>query len=178
MKIIGLDLSPNSTKPSGMSKMIDNSIYFFSTFSDSQIRKDIFEFKPDLVVVSSPLLGTSKKFRKCDYELKRREFKVQAMDTDYMKKLLSRTKKIRDSVKKVKFIETNAPASGKILSFDKSDELKYLRRMRTLGFVNMNKPKNTREMNAGINVIVGYLRNIGMAEELGDKIKIVIPIIK
>lgn len=175
MKVIGIDFSTSSSKPTGMAKIIGRDTHFFSVFRDVEIKNEIKSFNPDIIVMCCPLRPTRGILRDCDKELEKRGYKVQPLNTDYMKSRVARTVKLIEQVRRGYFIETNSSASGKILELDKTDIDNFVRRMRKAGFLEMNKPKQVREMNAGIAAMVGALKGVNMTEEIGED-KLTIPL--
>jgi len=165
MVIVGIDLAAKEKNPTGICILKNPRQYMLETvYDDDKIFFYINEFKPEIVAIDAPLME-SIRIRKADILLKKYGALPPTMAG--MKELTKRAMRI---VGKIKYpvIEVFPTASAKILGVYSRD---YKEMMKKLDII----AKNKHEVDAYLSAYTAYLYLLGMADEIGDKEKVIIP---
>ena len=195
MKVVGIDLSGNEKRASGICILNEKfEAECFLLKKDKEIISLIKKEKPDLVAIDAPLslplgrksLDKKEKvhFRECDKELWKYGIKFLPITLGPMRELTKRGIKIRIILESMKFkvIEVYPGATQDLLKIPRKQRgLEKLKRgLENLG-INFDKENLTHdELDAATAAYTGYLFLIKKAIEVGNEKEgtIVIPLIE
>lgn len=171
MKILGIDLSANENKKSGICLLNEKlEAKCFSLFSDKEIFDLIKKEKPDLISIDAPLFLSKKPFRGAEKDLLDLGIKFLPLNLKGMRELIKRAKRLKRFLRKYKIIEVYPKATKEILGEN----------LKKLGVKILNEKINKHEFDAIFCALTGYFYLENKFFKVGDRKEgeIVLPSLK
>lgn len=174
MKILGIDLSADETKESGICLLDDKlRAKTFSLFSNKEILELIEKVSPQIIAIDAPLTfpkGKKRAFREAEREILKLGLKILPLNWKSMKKLAKRGNFLFQILRrKFKVIEVFPHATKEILEF--SSDFPALKReiSKRLGVHFLNQNPTSHEIDAFFAAYTGYLFLKKKTRSLGKK---------
>ena len=162
LRILGIDLSADENTSTGIAELEENKVRTFTVRKDSEIIEIINLFKPNVVVIGSPLAISEEPFRAAEKEMQQLNYDVTNVNDPMVQKISKRASHIRYQMEKVcEFIETNLFFVKKILGIDHVNDIQTIRIL--------NMVKNEKENNAVLCAATGLFYMDNNYNEFGEE---------
>lgn len=154
LKVLGINLSPDESAPSGMAQLEDNRIRTFTVYKDAEILEIISRFSPKVVVLDVPVFVPEEDFRPAEKEMQQLGYEVSPVGYGKTVKTANRASHFRHEFEgDITFVETKTDIAKKELGIS---DIKELKNVKILNII-----KNDLERNAVVCAVVGafFLEN-------------------
>ncbi|MBC7074405.1 DUF429 domain-containing protein, partial [Candidatus Parcubacteria bacterium] len=174
MKILGLDLSADQKRKSGICILNGKlKAKTFHLFSDDQILNLAKREKPKIIAIDAPLSFPKEKnapFRKAEFELLKLKIKVLPLNLPSMEKLTERAINLKKKLKTFEVIEVYPHATREILNLaEKKDKENLKFDLQNLGIKIEKEKLTSHELDAICSAFTGYLYLKGKTKTFGEK---------